>query len=93
MQFTSSTFASTHITSILEAIVLRECTVKTIKLLLTKSQDLSLALLSYHTTPFQWCNLSASELMMGEKLLSAQFKNNLIPAWPYLTKFQEQEEK
>ena len=39
--------------------------VKTIKMLLGESKDLYMAILSYRTTPFPWCNLSPAELLMG----------------------------
>ena len=47
-----------------------ERTVKTVKSLLAESRDPYMALLTYRTTPFPWCNLSPAELLMGRRLRS-----------------------
>ncbi|XP_065891689.1 uncharacterized protein [Dysidea avara] len=45
-----------------------ERTVRTIKSLLTNAKDPYMALLSYHATPLQWCNLSPAELLQGRQI-------------------------
>jgi len=64
-------------------------TVKTIKALFSKSNDHCLALLTYRATPFPWCGLSTSELLMGRKLGTElpQVKSQLVPNWSYLETF------
>ena len=47
---------------------LSERMVQTVKRLLKRSPDPHLALLSYRSTPFPWCNRSPSELLMGRRL-------------------------
>ena len=47
---------------------LAERTVKTVKGLLEPTTDPYLALLTYRATPFPWCGLSPTELLMGRRL-------------------------
>ena len=58
-----------------------ERVVKTMKRLLPKSNDPYLALLNYHTSPFHWCGLSPSELLMRRKVRTTlpQLQQQLIP--------------
>ena len=67
--------------------------VQTIKNLLKKSNDPCLPLLSYHSTPLSWCDLSPAELCMGRRLRTSLPQTNklLTPQWPFLTKFREQD--
>lgn len=69
-----------------------ERTVQTIKKLLKESKDQQLALLTYRTTPFPWCDLSPAELLMGRRLRSIipQAKEQLVPDWKFLKDFKEQ---
>lgn len=69
--------------------------VKTTKKLLSNSQDPYMALLSYRTTPLPWCNITPAELLMGRKLRTnlPQLQEQLKPDWPYLEKFQQQNNK
>ena len=64
---------------------LAERTVQTIKMMLEKSTDPFLALLSYHATPLQWYGLSPSELLMGRRIRTTlpQVAQHLIPHWNY----------
>ena len=92
----ASMFGFTHITSsphYPRSNGLAERTVQTVKSLMAKSTDLNLALLSYRSTPLQWCRLSPSELLMGRRLRSTlpQPNNSFLPAWSYLEKFREQD--
>ena len=65
---------------------LAERTVRTVKKLLKESQDQSLALLAYRTTPLPWCGLSPAELFFGRCLHVdvPQTKNHVNPRWHYL---------
>ena len=65
--------------------------VQTVKRLLEKSSDPQLALLSYRSTPFAWCNLSPAELLMGRRLRAniPVLKSQLIPEWKYLEGFRD----
>ena len=48
-----------------------ERTVQTVKKnLLKDSTDHHMALLTYRSTPFPWCNLSPAELLMGRRIRS-----------------------
>lgn len=60
------------------------------KKLLKESPDLSLALLSYRTTPLPWCGYSPAELTMGRRLRSdiPQASEKLLPQWPYVKEVQ-----
>ena len=66
--------------------------VQTVKNLLRDSSDPYMALLNYRTTQFPWCNLSPAELLMGRQLRSnlPQVNTTLIPDWPYLDDFRQQ---
>ena len=44
---------------------LAERGVRTMKQLLSKTPDIHMALLIYHSTPLPWCGLSPAELLMG----------------------------
>ncbi len=65
--------------------------VKTMKAMMSKSEDLYLALLSYRSTPLPWCSLSSAELCMGRKIRTIIPQSNqlLIPKWPYLLEFRQ----
>ena len=65
--------------------------VQTVKNLLKKSNDPCLSLLSYHSTPLSWCDLSPAELCMGRRLRISlpQTYGMLAPQWPILKKFRE----
>ena len=68
---------------------LSEKMVQTLKRLLKRSPDPHLALLSYRSKPFPWCNLSPSELLMGRHLRTTlpHTTQQLTPQWPYLAEF------
>ena len=72
---------------------LAERTVKTVKELLKKSSDPSLALLTYWTTPLPWHGLSPVELCFGwcPRTDIPQTKGKLTRDWPYLHKFKDNE--
>ena len=65
--------------------------VKTVKQLISSSDDPYLALLTYRATPLPWCDLSPSELCMGRKIRTPvpQTDELLVPKWPYLPDFRE----
>ena len=67
----------------------------TVKAMLEKSKDPHLALYScsYHSTEFLWCSLNpATQLLMGRRIRSTSPQTlHLIPKWPYLKKFEEQD--
>ena len=48
-----------------------------------------MALLSYRTTPLPWCNLSPSELLIGNKTRTdvPQTTSQLTPQWSCLNEF------
>ncbi len=66
-----------------------ERTVQTVKKLLKGSKDPHMALLAYRSTPFPWCNLSLSELLMGRRLRGniPLLNSQLTPEWKYLDGF------
>ena len=72
---------------------LAKWTIQTIKKLLQGSLYLYLALLSFRTTPILWCSFSLPELLVGRQLRTdiPTPKNQLIPQWSYLQKFQEKD--
>ena len=74
---------------------LAERMVKTVKNLIKKTRDPSLALLTYRTTPLTWCKISPAELLMGRRLRTnlPQVNQFLVPAWPDLKKFREQDKE
>ena len=51
--------------------------------------DHHMALLTYRSTPFPWCNLSLAELLMGRRIQSniPLTKNQLVPKWEFLEEF------
>lgn len=61
------------------------------KNLLQQSDDPYMALLLYRSTPFPWCKLSPSELLMGRRVRSniPLVKDQLVPDWNYLGAFRE----
>ena len=63
--------------------------VKAIKLLLTKSTDPYLALLSYRATLLPWCGLSPAQLLMGCIIRTdvPQHPTIFQPEWSYLKDF------
>ena len=68
-----------------------ERTVKTVKKLLKESKDPHLALLTYRSTPFPWCNLSPAELLMGRRLRAniPITSDQLTPQWTFLPQFRD----
>jgi len=66
-----------------------ERTVQTVKNLLKESKDPHMALLTYRSTPFPWCNLSPAELLMGRRLRAniPLLNDQLIPDWDFLEEF------
>ena len=68
-----------------------ERTVRTVKKLLREASDPHLALLTYRSTPFAWCNLSPAELLMGRRIRSnlPSVKDQLTPNWDFLDKFRD----
>ena len=70
---------------------LAERIVKTVIAMLEKSSDPYLALLSYRSTELSWCNLSPSQLLMGQKIRNTlpEVPQNLLPQWQYLKEFRE----
>ena len=72
-----------------------ERTVKTVKKLLSGSNDPCLSLLAYCTTPLPWCNLSPAQLLMGRQIRSdlPQVRDKLTPQWPYLNDFRVREKE
>ena len=94
----SSTYGFNHITSsphYHQSNGIAECTVKTVKRMLTTSSDMYLALLSYRATPLPWCGLSPTELLMGRVIRTdvPQDVNTFKPEWSYLTMYQEKEKR
>ena len=68
-----------------------ERTVKTVKKLLSDSNDPCLSLLAYRATPLPWCGYSPAELLMGRMIRSdlPQTQEALVPNWPYLSDFRK----
>ena len=68
-----------------------ERTVQTVKKLLKESKDPHLALLTYRSTPFPWCNLSPAELLMGRRVRAniPVLNHQLKPEWKFLDKFRQ----
>ena len=66
-----------------------ESTVQTVKNLLKDSTDHHMALLTYRSTPFPWCNLSPAKLLMGRRIRSniPLIKDQLVPKWEFLEEF------
>ena len=74
---------------------LAERTVKTVKKLISNTDDPYLALLSYRATPLPWCGLSPAELLMGRRIRTdvPQIKKYLTPDWPHLKDFREKDKE
>ena len=72
-----------------------ERAVQTVKKLLKRSDDPYMVLLTYCSTPLQWCNFSPAELLMGRRLRTTLpiLHKQLTPPWPYLDEFQELNEQ
>ncbi len=71
MKDLSSSYEFNHVTSsprYPQSNGLAERTVKTVKGLLEQTTDPYLSLLTYRATPFPWCRLSPTELLMGRRL-------------------------
>ena len=68
-----------------------ERAVQIVKKLLKSSDDPYLALLTYHTTPLPWCNLSPAQLLMGSSLHTTlpQVADQYKLHWQYLESFKE----
>jgi len=69
-----------------------ERTIQTLKRFIKESKDPYMALLAYRSTPFPWCKLSPSELLMERCLCSniPILKEQLTPEWMYLGEFHKQ---
>ena len=68
--------------------------VQTVKKILRQFNDIYKGLLVYHSTPMPWCNLSPTELSMGQRLRTQlpSPDNQLIPQSAYLVEFREKNE-
>ena len=68
---------------------LAERTVQTVKKILKESKDPNMAILTYRSTPFPWCELSPAELLMGRRLRGNMpiLTTQLTPEWTYLKGF------
>ena len=66
-----------------------ERAVKTVKNLLSNTEDPWLALLNYRAAPFPWCGLCPAELLFGRRIRTTvpQVETQLTPVWPYLDDF------
>ena len=66
-----------------------ERAVKTVKNLLSNTEDPWLELLNYRAAPFPWCGLSPAELHFGRRIRTRvpQVETQLTPGWPYLDDF------
>ena len=75
--------------------IVTERTVKTVKKLISETDDPFLALLSYRATPLPWCGLSPAELLMGRRIRTdvPQIKKYLTPNWPHLKNFKEKDKQ
>ena len=69
--------------------------VQTVKRLLKVSEEPEMALLTYRGTPFAWCGLSPSELLMGRRLRTNIPINTdqLIQEWKFLGAFRVNNQK
>ena len=74
---------------------LAERTVQIIKMMLEKSTDPHLALLSHRGTALQWCGLRPPELLMGRRIrtMVPQVTQHFIPKWPFLKIFRQLDKK
>ena len=63
-----------------------ERTVQTVKRLHNEYKDPHMALLTYRSTPFPWCNLSRAEFLMGRHLRANIhiMSDQLTPEWSFL---------
>ena len=66
--------------------------IQTAKRLLKNVEYPYMALLTYHTTPLTWCNLSPAQLLMGRCLWTTlpQVDNQYHAEWKYLENFRKQ---
>ena len=66
-----------------------ERTVQTVKKLLKESPDPYMALLTYRSTPFPWCNLCPAELLMGRRVRTnlPLLSDQLVPEWKFMDGF------
>ena len=69
--------------------------VKTVKKLLQQSDNPCLALLTFHSTPLPWCNLSPAELLRGRQLRTRlpQIPQHLKLTWSYLTQLWKKDKR
>ena len=70
-----------------------ERSVKTVKSLLKKSQDLYIALMAYRASPLE-NGYSPAELLFGRKIQTTLplISESLVPTWPYIVTVREREE-
>ena len=66
-----------------------ERTVKTVKKLISDTDDPFLALLSYRATPLPWCGLSSMELVIG-RCSCTDVPKYVTPNWPHLKDYRGQ---
>ena len=68
-----------------------ERTVKTVKRLIKESKDPYMALMTYRSTPFPWCQKSPAELLMGRRIRGnvPVISKHLVPDWSYMEDFRQ----
>ena len=69
-----------------------ERTVKTVKRLIKESKDPYMALMTYRSTPFPWCQKSPAELLMGRCIRGnvPVISKHLVPDWSYMEGLRQQ---
>ena len=66
-----------------------ERAVKTVKNVISNTEDPWLALLNNRAAPFPWCGLGPAEPLFGRRIHTTvpQVESQLTPGWPYLDDF------